>query len=109
MTMLNRNGMRQPQTRNWSPEIALNTNTATLASNRPAGPPNCGHDVINSRCLLVAAHSIAPHGEHAAAAPLAANPDALDEADDRQDDGAPDADRLVGRHETDREGRKTGN
>ena len=50
--------MRQPQTRNWSPEIALKTSTATLASNRPAGPPNCGQEVMKPRCLLVRAHSI---------------------------------------------------
>src|SRR5207237_9389005 len=33
-------------------------------------------------------------------------PDTLDEADDRQDEGAPDADRVVGRDKTDRKSRQ---
>jgi hypothetical protein len=40
ITMLSRNGMRQPQTKNWSPESQLKANTATLASSIPAGAPN---------------------------------------------------------------------
>ena len=58
MTMLSMNGMRHPQTRNWSPEIALNTSTAKFARSSPAGPPNCGHEVMKPRCWLVRAHSI---------------------------------------------------
>ena len=41
----------------------LNTNTARFASNSPAGPPNCGHEVMKPRCLLVRAHSIASSTE----------------------------------------------
>ncbi len=55
--------MRQPQTRNWSPEIQLKTRTAKLARNSPAGAPNCGHDAIKPRFLLVRAHSIASNTE----------------------------------------------
>ena len=55
----------------------------------PAGPPSCGHEVMKPRCW------VGPrplHREQHRAAPLAADADALDEADDRQDDGAPDSD-----------------
>jgi hypothetical protein len=50
--------MRQPQTRNWSPEIALNTSTARLARAMPAGPPNWGQEAMKPRLALVCAHSI---------------------------------------------------
>src|ERR1700751_3288166 len=105
MTMLNINGIRQPHTRNWSPEIQLNINTMMFASNNPAGPPSCGHDVMKPRCLLVRAHSIAQQDR---AAPFAADPNALDEANGGQDDGAPDAYGLIGRNKTDGEGRNPG-
>src|ERR1700730_12615655 len=59
MTMLSQNGTRHPQSRNWSPEIQLNSSTITLARNSPAGPPHCGHEVIKPRSALVLAHSIA--------------------------------------------------
>ena len=58
MTIDSQNGTRQPQARNWSPEIALNANTARLAKNNPAGPPHWGHEVIKPRCASVFAHSI---------------------------------------------------
>ena len=57
--MLIKNGICYPQTKNWSPEIALKTSTATFPKSNPAGPPNCGHEVINPRCLFVRAYSIA--------------------------------------------------
>ena len=63
ITMLSRNGMRQPQVRNWSPEIQLKISTAALARNSPAGAPNCGQEAMNPRCLLVRAHSIASSTE----------------------------------------------
>ncbi len=44
------------------------------------------------------------HRQQHRAAPLAADPDALDEAQHRQDHGAPDADLVVGRHKGDQEG-----
>ena len=50
--------MRQPQTRNWSPDIALKVKTARLASSNPAGAPNCGQDAMKPRWALVRAHSI---------------------------------------------------
>ncbi len=63
MTMLIRNGMRQPHTRNWSPETQLNTSTARLARKNPAGAPNCGQDEMKPRCLVVRAHSMASNTE----------------------------------------------
>src|SRR5438067_644763 len=61
--MLSRNGIRQPHTRNRSPEIALNASTARFARKSPAGTPNCGHDAMKPRCLVVLAHSIASRTE----------------------------------------------
>ena len=58
MTMLSQNGTRHPQSRNWSPDIALKASTARFARNNPAGPPHCGHEAIKPRCALVRAHSI---------------------------------------------------
>ena len=58
MTMLSRNGMRHPQTKNWSPESQLKIKTATLASSNPAGAPNCGQEATKPRWALVRAHSI---------------------------------------------------
>ncbi len=57
-TMLIRNGTRQPQVRNASPDIELNTSTARLARNNPDGTPNCGQDATKPRWRLVRAHSI---------------------------------------------------
>jgi hypothetical protein len=57
--MLIQKGTRQPQTKNWSPDMVLKISTATLAKNSPAGPPHCGQDVINPRWEFVLAHSIA--------------------------------------------------
>ena len=49
--------MRQPQTRNPSPEIRLNASTARFASNNPAGTPNWGQLATKPRrCWLP--HSI---------------------------------------------------
>src|SRR5260370_7581423 len=48
------------------------------------------------------------HRQQYRAAPFAADPDPLDQADDHQKDSPPDADALVGRHETDGHGRKAG-
>ena len=44
------------------------------------------------------------HGQQHRSAPLPADADALQRPQDRQKNGAPDADRGVGRHQTDREG-----
>src|SRR5437899_7074406 len=40
-------GIRQPQVRNWSPDIWLNARIARFARNRPHGTPNCGQDATN--------------------------------------------------------------
>ena len=48
------------------------------------------------------------HRDQRRPAPLTADPYALDEADDREDHRAPDADRGVSRDEADREGRQAG-
>ena len=89
----------QPQTRNWSPESQLKNNTARLASKRPPGPPNCGAD---EAAMLVGARPF--HRQQNRTAPFAADTDPLDEADDGQNDRAPDANRAVSRNETHGEG-----
>jgi hypothetical protein len=48
------------------------------------------------------------HRQQHRAAPLAADPNPLDQADDRQQDSSPNADALIGRHEPDGYGRDTG-
>ena len=63
MTALRKNGMRQPQVRNWSPEYQLKNSTAQFARNNPQGAPNCGHAERKPRFLLVRAHSIASSTE----------------------------------------------
>jgi len=50
--------MRQPQTKNWSPEIQLKTDTGAFDSSNPARPPSCGREVMKPRCWLVRAYSI---------------------------------------------------
>jgi hypothetical protein len=52
-TMLSQNGRHYPQSRNWSPEIQLQSSTIRLARNRPDGPPYCGHEVMKPRCASV--------------------------------------------------------
>src|SRR6516164_6486740 len=56
--MLRKNGMRHPQAKNWSPEIALNASAAKFARNRPDGTPNCGQAAIKPRWWSDRAHSI---------------------------------------------------
>src|SRR3954469_8349197 len=104
MPMLSRNGIRQPQTRNWSPEIQLKTNTAKLARNSPAGAPNCGQDAIKPRFLLVRAHSIASSTEppHSPPTPMPWI------RRRREDDRAPDPDHIVAWHEADESGGDAG-
>jgi hypothetical protein len=48
------------------------------------------------------------HRKQRGAAPFAANPDALDQAQDSQDDCAPDSNRGIAGDETDGEGCQTG-
>ena len=76
-----------------------------FASNSPAGPPSCGHEAMKPRCFVGARPF---HRQEDRAAPFAADADSLDEADDRQDDGAPDADGLVGRDKSYGEGGEAG-
>src|SRR6516165_2489734 len=85
MTMLSMKGIRQPHTRNWSPEMRPRRNEAAVG--------------VGARPF---------HGQQHRPAPFTADTYALDEANDCQDDGAPDADRLVGRNEADGEGREPG-
>jgi predicted ATPase len=63
MMMLRKKGTRHPQLRNWSPEIALNANTARFARKNPAGAPNWGQEAINPRWAFERAHSIASSTE----------------------------------------------
>ena len=105
MTALRKNGMRQPQAMNWSPDNQLKNSTATVRQEQPAGAPNCGQD-DEEAAVLVGARPL--HRQQHRAAPFAADADALDQADDRQQDRAPDADAVVARHEADRDGGDAG-
>ncbi len=77
--------------------------TASVESRRPQGTPNCGHDG-DEAALVMRARPF--HRQQDRAAPLAADADALDGAQHGEKDGAPDADRIVSRHESDGEGRQ---
>src|SRR6202047_3262190 len=92
MTMLSRNGIRQPQVRNWSPEIQLKISTAKFAKNSPAGAPDWrpGSD---EPAILIGARPF--HRQQHRAAPLAADADPLDQAQQGQDDRTPSADHVV--------------
>ena len=60
---LRKNGTRQPQVRNWSPESAEKPRNARLARNNPHGTPNCGHEATNPRWCAVRVHSMASSTE----------------------------------------------
>src|ERR1700730_6705882 len=94
MMMLIRNGMRQPQTRNWSPESQLKTSTAKLAKKNPAGAPNCGQEAMKPRLRSVRAHSIANNTE-----PPHSPPTPIPWIKRMIVNSTADADALVGRHE----------
>src|SRR5271167_4918800 len=96
--MLRKNGMRHPQSRNSLPAIRLNASAARFARNSPAGTPNCGQGG-NETAMMVGSRPL--HGQQHRAAPLAADPDTLDETQDGQDDRTPDADLRISRHERD--------
>ena len=86
-------GSRQPHVEERGrPDSALNARTARFARNRPAGTPNCGQR-SDEAAVLVRLRPL--HREQHRAAPFAADADALDEAQHRQDDRAPDADRCI--------------
>jgi hypothetical protein len=58
-TMLSANGTRQPQVRNWSPDMAAAPSMTTVDRNNPAGTPHCGHDARKPRlCWPLRDHSI---------------------------------------------------
>ena len=101
-TIESANGIRQPQVTNWSPVHWLNARTARFDRNRPHGTPNCGQEATRP-ALAVGARPL--HRQQHRSAPFAADADALKHPQHRQDDRAPDADRRVGRHERDQEGR----
>src|SRR5215470_11602551 len=92
--MLRKKGIRHPQTRNWSPETALKTSPAKFAKKNPADTPSCGQEV-NEAATRVCSRPL--HRQRHRSAPLTTNPDALDEADDVQENGAPDSDTCIGR------------
>jgi hypothetical protein len=73
-----------------------------LARNRPHGTPNCGHEAMNA--IVIGARPF--HREQYGAAPFSAHADALDEAQDGEKDGAPNADAFVCGHQGDRESGK---
>ena len=105
MMMLSMNGIRQPHTRNWSPEIAAEHEHREIRQQQSGRAPNCGHDGNET---TVGVRSRPFHRQQHRAAPFAADADALDEAKDGQENGAPDADTGIGRNEAHRKGCKAG-
>ena len=97
--MLSRNGMRQPQFTKSGPDNRLKNRTDTLASSRPAGTPNCGQLALKPRRPCRAPL----HRQQHRAAPFAADSDALDEAQNAQDDAAGNANGGVARDKRDKE------
>ena len=92
--------MRQPQVRNASPDSALNTSTAMIGQEQAGGHAELrpGRDETS---MVAGARPF--HRQQHRAAPLAADADALDEAQRGQQDRAPDADAVIGRHQADQE------
>ena len=96
--MLIRKGTRQPQVRNASPDSELNS------EHREVGQEQSGRHAELRPGRDEAAMLVGPrpfHRQQHRAAPLAADADALDEAQQRQQDRAPDADAVIGRHQRD--------
>src|ERR1700730_13943424 len=102
MMMLRANGMRHPQVKNWSPETALKTNTATFARKQPGRRAKL-RPGGNKTPIGVGPRPF--HRQQYRAAPFAADPDTLDEAQNNHDDGAPDAYLLIARHQGHGKGR----
>ena len=100
--MLRKNGMRQPQARNSLAGDLAERQHREVGEEQPGG-----HAELRPRGDEAAIGiALGPfHGQQHRAAPLAADPDALDEAQDGQQDRTPDSDLVVGRNERDREGR----
>ena len=58
-TMLRKNGTRQPQVRNWSPDKAVAPSMTMVDRNKPAGTPHCGQEARKPRlCWPLRDHSI---------------------------------------------------
>ena len=77
--------------------------TASVDSRSPQGTPNCGHEATRPRWPWVRDHSIASSTEPPHSPPT---PMPWMRAQHGQEHRAPDADRVVGRHESDGEGRQ---
>jgi hypothetical protein len=103
MTMLSRNGIRQPQTLELVAGNRAEHQHRQVRQQQPRRPAEL-RPRGDEAAMLVRARPF--HRQQHRTAPFATDSDPLDKADDRQDDGAPDADRLVTRDKTDRKGRK---
>src|ERR1700738_846900 len=105
MMMLTKNGTRHPQLRNWSPEIALTRQHRQSRQEKPGWRAELwpGRD---KSAVSVRARPL--HRKQHRAAPFAAEPETLDEANDGQNDSAPNADLLVGRNKAHGKDRKAG-
>ena len=99
---LSRNGTRQPHARNCaSVRFVVNRLNTTVDRSRPAGTPICGQLPDEAAAAVRRVLDRHQHG----AAPLAADADALREAQHDEQHRRPDADRVVGRQQPDQKRR----
>ena len=97
--------MRQPQTRNWSPEIQLNTNTARLARAKSGRTAELRPGSYEAAILV----GLGPlHRHQDRPTPFATDPDTLDEPQGDHDDRRPHADLVIGRYQADRDSCRAG-
>ena len=94
--------MRHPQSRNWLPAICAERQRRQIRQEQPGRHAEL-RPRGNKAAMMVGSRPL--HRQQHRAAPLAADPDTLDEAQDRQDDRTPDADLRVGRDERHQKGR----
>ena len=104
--MLRRNGIRQPQVRNWSPEIQpAEGQHCQVRQEQPGGRAELrpGGD---EPAVFIATRPF--HRQQDRAAPFAADPNPLDQPQQGQNDRAPNADYLITGNQTDRSGGNAG-
>ena len=99
---LNRNGMRQPQVRNCAPENSTHREHRRVGEEQAARDAELGPGGDEASGFARASPF---HGHENRPAPLSADAHTLDEAQNREDNSAPDPDAVVSRHERHGEGR----
>ena len=105
MMMLRKNGMRQPQYQELVAGQPAEHQHREIGEKQPRRRAEL-RPRRDKPAILVGSRPF--HRQQHRAAPFAADPDSLDQADDGQQNGAPDADAGVGRHETNRKGGEPG-